>query len=746
MHAYRGAADADRAWNTWDSVFPCDMIHLPLGLRVSFCAYAASRNAFTRFPPGEGVRLGPRTLDGACVRVDLGHAGTEIVFTWAKPDADAIVGTWRATRFGEWGLRFWPLVVLQADDGADLEWRHDEATGAISATREGRAIVVKGLRKPLMVTYHASIEALAAEYHDKGYFYLASRDARGSVVALRYNLEEMAEHRFAVVVKRGAAAAGQAASAALDGPAAASPAPARHEGRGAGALDAVRDVIGWNSVWDPVNRRPYTLLSRHWVAQKFGGFGVWLDDVLYHGLMANLFDARFAADNVAAVLAGATEWGNLPCLITGNDAWVDRSQPPIASFIVRMVDRRNGDRAFLERAFPVLLANHDWWWRTRDGNGNGLLEYGTSPVGRGLYRSTKLAAKDESMMDNAPVHDEATFVEATNTLDCEDVALNSLVALDGEVLAAIARDLGDEVTALRLEARTEALKARVRTGLWDESRGIFANRLWSGRFVRSLAPTSFFPFIAGIPDERQTERMIRDHLLNGREFWGEHVLPAVARDDPAFHDNVYWRGRVWPPLNTIVYYGLRRMGRDDVAGELVARGHATFAKGWERDRHCGENFSAVTGEIQDQPDTDPFYAWGALMAYLAVADVIDVDPWLGLTARHDGRDVTLGPLRGPGGDITVTGRDGWLRVDLAGRQLFRANRTGRYAQIEVAPGRLAMTVPAGAAGARLVVPGAGKDAAATLDGAAIQTTRDGDDFVTILPPTGGALRVRGLSV
>ncbi|MEX2648088.1 MAG: trehalase family glycosidase, partial [Alphaproteobacteria bacterium] len=510
---------------------------------------------------------------------------------------------------------------------------------------------------------------------------------------------------------------------------------------GGGALDAVRDVIGWNSVWDPVNHRPYTLLSRHWVAQKFGGFGVWLDDVVYHGLMANLFDGRFAADNIDAVLAGATQWGNLPCLLTGNDAWVDRSQPPIACFVVRMLHLRNGDRGLLERAYPILLANHDWWWRARDGNRNGLLEYGTSPVGRGLYRGTKLAAKDESMMDNSPVHDETVLVESTHTLDCEDVALNSLVALDGEMLAAIAAELGDGAAATRLAARAEALKARIRTELWDEERGVFANRLWSGRFVRSLAPTSFFPLLAGAADARQTARLIEDHLLNEREFWGEFVLPAVSRDDPAFADNVYWRGRVWPPLNTLVYYGLRRAGRDDVAAMLAQRSHGIFRKGWERDRHCGENFSAVTGEILDQPDTDPFYAWGALMAYLAVADVLDVDPWNGWTVRHDGTDVTRAPRRGPGGMVTVVARAGRLRLERDGLTLFVTERTGRFARIGAAPGRLALFAPPGRRGDTLIVPGAPAGATARVGERAVVPAPGTDGLAIELPSGGGPVTV-----
>ena len=54
------------------------------------------------------------------------------------------------------------------------------------------------------------------------------------------------------------------------------------------ALGAMHDVIAWNHVWDAVNQRPYTALSRFWNKKKFGGFGVWLNDILYNAWMLSL--------------------------------------------------------------------------------------------------------------------------------------------------------------------------------------------------------------------------------------------------------------------------------------------------------------------------------------------------------------------------------------------------------------------------------------------------------------------------
>jgi putative isomerase len=681
-----------RAWNSWDSEHPAEMQFLPLGLRLTPCAYASSTNDFTRFPAGKGVTLGPRALDGAAIDLALAHAGTELTLRYDKPDPRTLRGRWEARHLAEWGLRFWVVLVLRwTPPGAAgaVEWTYDPASGELTAAWGSRAVAVHGERLPLLTTFHDSLDALQREYETKGYFCLDSRGERGRVAVLRYHLEEMPRFAFAASVADDAVAARTRAHDALAAAPAAPELPAQ-SGRYAGALDAVRDVIGWNTVWDGANRRPYTSLSRNWVSQKFGGWGVWLNDVLYHGLMAGLFDDDVAYENLAAVFVGATPAGNLPCLLTGRDAWVDRSQPPIGAFVVWLLYLRLRDRRLLADSYGVLLRNHDWWWRLRDGNGDGLVEYGTSPVGGGLYRGTKLAAKDESSMDNSPVHDEATLRTDVWTLDCADVGLNSLLALDGEMLAHIARALGHADDAERLSARSDALKARIRERLWDEERGVFANRLWSGRFTRSLAPTSFYPLLAGAADPAQARRLL-PLLTDVTKFGGTWRLPSCARDDPAFRDNVYWRGRVWPPLNVLVWHGLRRYGFDAAAADLADNGYRLFLGEWAR-RNCPENYSAVTGEALDQPDTDSFYGWGALMPYMAVAEVTDVSPWNGWEIAH-GTDVTVGPLRMPAGHVTIRSADGRMTVSLGSDILLDATVPGRYRQIEFGPHACRLILP-----------------------------------------------------
>ena len=673
--------EIEPAWNTWDSVYPAQMTYLPLGLTVTPCAYAASTGTFTIFPAtAQGLQLGQRAIDGSSVNLRLALSGTVLDWSYEKPGDALLRGGWQVQKFGEWGLRFWVMLVFRLDPGHDgnlLGWTYDPEAGRLSAGGRGISITVEGDAPPLMVTFHDSILALEQELKQHGYFYLGSRGTEGEVAVLRYNLEEMPRFNFQVRVGK------ENRQAPAQSPAVA-PKPLQ-SGLGAAPLDALRDLVGWNTVFDPINKRPYMSLSRNWVAQKFGGFGVWLDDLFYHALMSALFDPRLARDCIKAVLATETPEGNFACLITGNDRWVDRSQPPICSLILWKIWKHTGDDGLIELAYDRLLQNHDWWFSHRDGNSDGLMSWGTSPVGDGLYKRTKLGAKNESSMDNSPIHDEAKYDPRSGCLDAADVGLNSLLALDGEVLALFAKQRGDAATAKRLESRAAALRERIQERLWDSQRAVFANRRWSGDFIRSIAPTSFYPLLADAATPEQQAHLLH-WLHEPKAFGGEHRLPSVTRDDPAYHDNVYWRGRIWPPLNYLTYGGLRRCGYDAEAARLAEDSTALFAAAWAK-RQMPENFSAETGLADDQPDTDLFYGWGGLMPLIAVNAVIDVTPWNGweITPRPSSAagDWRLGPLLAFGRHAELVSESGWLTLTLDATPVLHTDIATRLQQIEI---------------------------------------------------------------
>jgi putative isomerase len=132
---------------------------------------------------------------------------------------------------------------------------------------------------------------------------------------------------------------------------------------------------------------------------------------------------------------------------------------------------------------------------------------------------------------------------------------------------------------------------------------------------RRLSPTNFYPLLAKAASQEHAQSMIK-HLLNRDEFWGDWIMPSIAYNDPAFKDQNYWRGRVWGPMNYLVYLGLLNYDDASVRKEFAEKSYALFLKEWREKGHVHENYNAITGTGDDVASSDRFYHWGALLGYI----------------------------------------------------------------------------------------------------------------------------------
>lgn len=404
------------------------------------------------------------------------------------------------------------------------------------------------------------------------------------------------------------------------------------------SCQAIIKGILWNTFYDPNLKDLCTVISRKWcngfAARVFGSYILADWDTFLAGLLSGIQDKELAYQQVYSILGQATEQGFVPNLGSQRGKTEDRSQPPVGAYCVYRLYCQFAEKRLLQDTWPALIRWHRWWWRERDGNGDGLLEWGSNPfeegVALGFDAHNLISAKLESGLDNSPMYDQARFNQERNTMQLNDVGLNSLIALDAWALSRIAGEIGLPEQAEELGATYQRLKRTINEQLWNEERGIYLNRDWDGAFSLQMSPTCFYPMIAGIASEKQVSRMIDEHLLNPREFWGHFVIPSTPRNEGAFADQVYWRGRIWGPMNFLVGEGLKRYGRHETAYALARKSLGLFRQEWKDKAHIHENYHADSGAGCDVPSSDPFYHWGGLLAYLAVSEVIEVQPWAGL--------------------------------------------------------------------------------------------------------------------
>jgi glycogen debranching enzyme len=208
-----------------------------------------------------------------------------------------------------------------------------------------------------------------------------------------------------------------------------------------------------------------------------------------------------------------------------------------------------------------------------------------------------------------------------------DVDLNSLYALDCFCLSKIADIIGRKKESKKLLKEYQEIKKRINKILWNEKLGIYLNRHWNGKFSYILSPTLFYPLIAGIPEHYQAEKVVKTHLLNEREFWGKFVLPSISRNHKSFKENNYWRGRIWAPMNFLVWEGLKRYKFYKESYILTIKSLRLLKLEWNNKSHIHENYNSVNGKGCDVLNSESVYTWTALLAYLGVGEIINYQVW-----------------------------------------------------------------------------------------------------------------------
>jgi hypothetical protein len=287
-------------------------------------------------------------------------------------------------------------------------------------------------------------------------------------------------------------------------------------------------------------------------------------------------------------------------------------QPPVHATAVLHVYRHARDepraRAFLEEAFPRLVAWHEYLYRDRDPKGEGLV-YIRHPWESGMDNSPMW---DEAMLrlhlrpDEVPVYQRADthlvasedrpigaaydrfawlvqffaerdYDEARIRKDCpflvRDVLFNTLLSQAGRDLAEISRVLGEDPSPHL--TRAEQTARAINEKLWDEERGIYLDfDLVTDEPIRVYVASGFSPLYAGIPDANRARRML-DGLENSGfslganpEAKGCYSVPSYDRYGYGFSPVQYWRGPVWVNINWLLLRGLERYGFDEQAGHL----------------------------------------------------------------------------------------------------------------------------------------------------------------------------------
>lgn len=392
------------------------------------------------------------------------------------------------------------------------------------------------------------------------------------------------------------------------------------------AYSAMRTCMAWDTIYEPEKDRICSPVSRIW-SVGWGGYVLFCWDTYFASMLSMIDNKELAYANAIEITREKTECGFVPNFgAASNFKSRDRSQPPVGALAVKEIYRIYREKWFLEEVFEDLLVWNRWFSDNRV-TPDHVLCWGSNPYVPLSGAHWEYEGVDdtfggalESGLDNSPMYDGVSFDKYTHMMMLADVGLTGLYIMDCEALAEIAKELGRTEEETELKCRAALIKAGLDT-LWDEETGFFQNkRTDNGDFYKRMSPTNFYALLSDQVTQERAGRVANEHFYNPEEFWGDWMMPTIARNDPAYRDQDYWRGRIWAPTNYLAYISMRKAGLNNACADLARKSKELLLQEWTMNGHVHENYDGDTGMGCGVKNSDKFYHWGALLSLIALMD------------------------------------------------------------------------------------------------------------------------------
>ena len=264
-----------------------------------------------------------------------------------------------------------------------------------------------------------------------------------------------------------------------------------------------------------------------------GGYEkIWLETQPMGGDMYALRNLEAAKNNCQLFMEHQRADGRLPGSIQCVDGKIEAQFNKYQGFCfpfpaLNLYFLLEEDREYLRQLQDCLRRFDDCLWRTRDSNGDGLLEsFCVYDTGEDLA----LRYGDAPCWWTA---DEAPEGYAVVPMASMDVMSWSYAARD--TLARISRILEDGREETWRKKAADVARA-LRKGLWDEARGACYDKDKSGKTIDILCHNTLRCMYWGALFPDMADRFVNEHLLNPSEFWTPFPLPSVSVSDPAFRN------------------------------------------------------------------------------------------------------------------------------------------------------------------------------------------------------------------
>ncbi len=283
-------------------------------------------------------------------------------------------------------------------------------------------------------------------------------------------------------------------------------------------------------------------------------------------------------------------------------------QPPVHASAVWHIYKHAEDKTkafeFLKEMLPKLTAWHEYLYRDRDPEGEGLVfirhpwESGqdNSPIWDEPLSHFKVEEKDIPDYERLDIklvkkeerpskieYDRYVYlvkifqdlqysdqrIYQKSPFIIQDVLFNSLLCQSDRDLARIADKVGQD--SGQYNEWAEKTAAVMNKKLWNKEHGFFFDYdMKNGQLIESFVASGLTPLYAGILSKKQAElisKNLKTHCFCSISE-GAAAVQSYDEDQPGYSAVEYWRGPIWINLNWLIYHGARQYGFLDHAEHI----------------------------------------------------------------------------------------------------------------------------------------------------------------------------------
>lgn len=423
--------------------------------------------------------------------------------------------------------------------------------------------------------------------------------------------------------------------------------------------EAFNAALPYNTIYKAFTGRRYILVDRPWT-RAADDWGIqfnwdtflsswelsWTNPAMAKENMLSGYDAQLPDGRIPLIIRSGKERMAEPPITAG------RAQHIVQGLCLLKTYLHTGDREWARTCYEGAKKSNAWWFadrgdgqKYRDALNWGLLGFGYDPeqemgvlgaarqpyVGKAQYAYFETyddspqwttgayfkSVADLEAVTEQDVIDEAKYKEAYGMADIYTLERSCLYAVDCECLSRMARILGYPEDAELFDEKYRKISKLINDRMWCEEDGCYYNLKFDGTLSKKQSPDCFMPLMTGLVPEERKERLLRI-LTDESKFWGDYVIPSIAKDDPAFPDQKYWRGQIWPPQVLWTYLALKRSGEATLAWEFARKAGRMLAREWSENGFYPENYSGFTGRCSGATHCN----WGVLMGLLLLEELV----------------------------------------------------------------------------------------------------------------------------